>query len=176
MIQIYIAHCQKNNEHDKARLLAEYGVNKAFGLTSALCHDEKGKPYFESDSCIFVSISHSGKFCVAALSDGEIGVDIEPMNGDEKRLLRLADRYFTRDEYEYVLEDTRRRFYEVWCAKESYVKYTGKGLSQGLSRFSILNLQGIDENIRFSRGIYEDNMIAICSEEVWSGELTYIEI
>lgn len=175
MIELYITDCNKSNEHEKAELLVRTGIQNSFGKVLELCHDERGKPFFADADDIFVSISHSRKFCVAALSDGQIGVDIEAILGDEDKLLRIAKRYFTADEYEYMLKDIPNRFFSLWCAKESYVKYTGKGLSKSLSTFSILSKQGIEESVRFSSLIYKGHMITVCSGESWMGELKYLK-
>lgn len=175
MIELYITDCNKSNEHEKAELLSVTGLKNSFGKVSEFCHDERGKPFFADATDIFVSISHSSEFCVVALADGQIGVDIEAIVGDEDKLLRLAKRYFTDDEYEYMQKDVQNRFFSLWCAKESYVKYTGKGLAVGLSTFSVLSKQGIDEHICFSNLIYKGHMITVCSSESWIGEIKHIK-
>ncbi len=161
MINLYISSCTKNNEHVVARQLAEGAVNKLFGREATLSHDERGKPYFSGEDKIFVSISHSEGRCMAVISDSQIGGDIEYMKGGEERLLRLADRYFCPDEVEYVRPDPCRRFYEIWCKKESYIKYTGEGFSRRLDSFSVLNMDGVNFSVCDKDGY----MIAVCSED-----------
>ena len=130
-------------------MLAVYALKQSFGEAcpelynspdDVLRYAESGKPYVGVGSGMYVSISHSHGLCAAAVSDSEVGVDIEYIdpNRSVERLKRLAERFFSADELEYV-SGLPERFYEIWCAKESYVKYTGAGLS-GLGGFSIFGL------------------------------------
>ena len=132
-------------------MLALYALRQNFGEVcpelynsprgDILRYAESGKPYVGVGSGMFVSISHSHGLCAVAVSDSEIGIDIEYIdpNRPYERLKRLAKRFFATDELEYAAADLTERFFEVWCAKESYVKYTGDGLS-GLGSFSIFGL------------------------------------
>lgn len=158
MIKLYYTECQKSSEHETGVKLAYAALNDAFGMTSELIYDSRGKPAFSADG-VHVSISHSKGICLAAIADSEIGVDIEHM-ATAKPLTRLADRYFTVSESEYVKSDPNVRFYEIWCAKESYMKYTGEGFSRPMSSFSVFDLQLI-----FSYFTVGDHMICVCSNE-----------
>ncbi len=175
-ISLYITACEKANESEAAKKLAEEGFRRLYGRHTGIAHFENGKPYFDGENSIFVSLSHGDGMCVAAISEYEIGIDTELMKGTPDRLLRIAKRYFTPDEAEYAEAEPIPRFYEIWCKKESYVKFTGKGIASGLSKFSVLTGDGISEDIRFSHLIYENRMLAICSEARFDGELQYIEI
>lgn len=138
-------------------MLALHALRQCFGEVfpelynspdDILRYAESGKPYVGVGSGMYVSISHSHGLCAAAVSDGEIGVDIEYIDPSRpaERLNRLAERFFSQDELAYIKAGADavdavlpERFFEVWCAKESYVKYTGDGLS-GLGAFSIFGL------------------------------------
>ena len=137
-------------------MLAVYALKQSFGEAcpklfsrgDILRYAESGKPYVGVGSGMYVSISHSHGLCAAAVSDSEVGVDIEYIdpNRPVERLKRLAERFFSQDELAYIKAEADagdavlpERFFEVWCAKESYVKYTGAGLS-GLGGFSIFDL------------------------------------
>jgi 4'-phosphopantetheinyl transferase len=100
---------------------------------------EHGKPYLDIDGFHY-NISHGGDYVVLACGQGEIGVDVEPIAQSERRAA-LARRFFTPAEQELLLHDTdidaATRFTVMWTRKESYVKFTGVGLSQGLQSFSV---------------------------------------
>ena len=95
---------------------------------------DSGKPYFVGLDIKF-SVSHSGERMIAAVSDREIGADIQikkPMRDG------VARRFFTEKEQEYVfsavsLSERQDRFYEIWTKKEAYGKWKGCGLSGVLS-------------------------------------------
>lgn len=105
-----------------------------------------GKPYFPNCKDIGFSVSHGGKYVVCALAQGDIGVDIEPIKkfedeSDEMfsaRLCKIADRFFHQTEAEYIKIDPTTRFYEVFTAKESYVKLKGTGFDETLGEISVL--------------------------------------
>lgn len=175
-IFLYITDCGRVSESAGAKKLAEAAFQRLYGRSATLTHHGNGKPYFEGEDGIFVSLSHGDGICVAAISDGEVGVDTELMKGGDERLLSIAKRYFAPDEAEYAGIEPIPRFYEIWCKKESYVKFTGKGISSGLSNFSVLSRYGISENIRFFHTIYGDRMLALCSEAEFCGEPEYIKI
>lgn len=101
----------------------------------------EGKPHF-ADPAIPVrfNLSHtvdkaSGRFAAAVfLSDTvEVGVDVEfvhPMHNRGALMRRL----FSAAEQEYVLSsDGESAFFELWCAKEAYLKWTGEGFSRPMS-------------------------------------------
>lgn len=105
----------------------------------------EGKPHF-TDPAISVhfNLSHTvdktgGRFAVAVLlSDTDaVGVDVEfvhPIHNREAIMRRL----FTDAERDYVLSSEREdAFFEIWCAKEAYLKWTGEGFSRPMSSVSV---------------------------------------
>lgn len=117
------------------RLLAE-----RFGLTDGrITRGEHGKP-FPADAPVpaFFNLSHSGDLLVCALSDGEVGVDVERKG---RLRMEVARRFFHPAEVLHLErmdgEGRKERFFRYWSVKESYLKYTGSGLSGGLSGFEV---------------------------------------
>ncbi len=100
-----------------------------------------GKPYL-TDYPLHISISHSGDYAVCAVSDTEVGIDIQKIR---KADFRIAKRYFTSEECEYIGNDNLR-FFELWAKKESYLKAIGTGLTVPLNSFSTL---GNGSNYKF---------------------------
>lgn len=98
--------------------------------------NQYGKPYYVENNNLFFNISHSGDRVLCGFSNEEIGVDIELMKNCD---IELARRYFTQDEYEMLIHSETNKmiscFYSIWCAKESYIKYMGLGLSLPLGTF-----------------------------------------
>lgn len=102
---------------------------------------EHGKPYVLNLPAHF-NISHSGSYAVLAVSDRPIGVDIETVR-DFSAI--LAKRCFTEEELHYLAGTgpsrkkavMQRCFYELWTAKEAYLKYTGTGISGGMQSLTL---------------------------------------
>lgn len=94
-----------------------------------------GKPVTNFPSFHF-NVSHSGDWVVCAIDSQEIGVDIEKVGNID---LEISGNFFSKDEHADIInsEDPTTRFYDYWTLKESYIKYTGKGLSLPLDSFSI---------------------------------------
>ena len=92
-----------------------------------------GKPYLQDYPDFHFNISHSGEFTALALSDSQVGVDIEKLRDIN---LKIADRYFTDDEKAYVKDN--KSFFYIWTRKEAYLKMTGEGL-KGLRTCNILD-------------------------------------
>lgn len=159
MVKLYICKCCRANEHDIVAQLARHALFDVCGVSTELKKDARGKPFFEGTPA-YISLSHSNGLCLAAISDSNIGVDIEKLSEDNERLFRIAKRYFTPDEAKYVSACPERRFFEIWCKKESYIKYTGEGLSRSLSSFCVF-----DTDVTFSYFEFDGYGIGVCSRE-----------
>ncbi|MCR5484662.1 MAG: 4'-phosphopantetheinyl transferase superfamily protein [Clostridiales bacterium] len=118
-------------------VLSLYALNKTFGLKMSeikIGYGEKGKPFPEgrSGEKYFFSVSHSGDVCVCAVSDSEVGVDVERIR--DVNAERIAKRFFSKDEKEYIGSfqneyEKKRAFFTVWTKHESAVKLSGRGIS-----------------------------------------------
>ena len=111
-------------EHDSERDMPE------------IVYNNHGKPYFKGENVPYFNLSHSHDYVVCALSDRENGIDIEKIRPGR---LRLANRFFHEEEQRYLADlqvGQEETFFKIWCLKESFVKYTGNGLGQGLASFS----------------------------------------
>ena len=103
-----------------------------------LAYSEFGKPYLPDFPEFHFSISHSGKIAVCASCEtGEIGIDIQLI---KEIRLGLAERFFTKLEREELEElplgkERDRQFAKIWTMKESYLKYSGRGMRVELSKF-----------------------------------------
>lgn len=98
---------------------------------------EHGKPQLPREYGLYFNLSHSGKYAVCAISAHNIGTDIQIHQGERESLAR---RFFHPEELEVLktAADPMKCFYDLWCLKESYIKYTGRGLGTGLDRFSVV--------------------------------------
>ena len=113
-----------------AEALLRYALRENGYFPSCLnySYGMNGKPFLP-DFRFFFNLSHAGKYVLLAVSDTEIGCDIEeirPVN------FRLAKRVLTADEYAAFRacaeEERDATFFRYWVCKESCMKATGKGL------------------------------------------------
>ena len=118
----------------------------------AIAAGDYGKPYLIDDSCRF-SLSDSGSALLCALSDREIGADIQRLTPVNAALMR---RFYTEAEQAYVLSSADRdaAYTEIWTKKESYCKASGKGLLLSLTSFSVTDKPIADRLLFGKRGEY----------------------
>ncbi len=114
-------------------------IKKQYGVNSDVEYDKHGKPYFVRGEVKF-NISHSGRFVVAAVSDYEVGIDIQAIKADKHR---IAEKNFSKAECTYINEGAddkarQQRFCEIWTMKEAYLKNIGLGLRKPLKSFQIV--------------------------------------
>jgi len=104
----------------------------------AFCKNEFGKPYLKYHPNFHFNISHTRDALAVAVSDTEVGVDIERIKAAP---MDVAHRFFSLPEREFITQsaDPDKSFYEIWVRKEAYIKFLGKGLSIGLTSFNTLN-------------------------------------
>jgi len=134
--------------HCPDQLLFEYG--------------KYGKPYLKNIMLQF-SLSYTHGTYIVAISDGEIGADIELQRIAKPH---VANRCFTDSENHYLHQDMElfdRRFYELWTHKEAYVKYTGEGFHQSPQSIDVLS-QSI-RNILYTL-IDDDVIISLCGRNI----------
>lgn len=127
---------------------------------------DRGKPYFDNIPIAF-SISHTEDLWACLMREGtqQVGVDIQVERS--ARYDKIAERYYTSEEQEYVGEQGSAGFFEIWTRKEAFAKYTGEGITRKLSEVSTINpteLVFIDFQVR-------DNVQGSCclkeKEELW---------
>lgn len=134
-----------NKEVALRRLLGEalvrFALKKYWNLTSEdyrIDRGEKGKPFIVGVENVFFNISHSGDYVVCAVSDREIGIDIEKR---AKARMEVAGRFFHEEEVAQlkILEEDKRDqlFFNYWSVKESFLKYIGTGLTRPLNSFIV---------------------------------------
>ena len=102
-------------------------------------YEEGGRPYVP-DSPYRFSISHSENVVVVAIHTADIGIDVERIRPVS---MQMARRYFCAEENLYLFghvpqdadfaahatPDVLLRFFEIWTAKEDYLKSMGRGLT-----------------------------------------------
>jgi len=118
-----------------AGLLLKYVLNK-YGIDSSCIKTGiNGKP--ETHAICF-NLSHSNDLVICAVSENDIGCDIEKIS---TATLSIAKRFFTENEFKYIEsfsgKDADNEFYRLWTAKESFIKMTGEGLSRPLKSFEV---------------------------------------
>ncbi len=146
------------------KLLSEVGVtNPSFKL------GKYGKSYISNFEDVYFNMSHSGKMVACAISDMEIGVDVE--FNDPSIDLNIAKNYFFNEEYESIMKSDNPSddFFNYWVLKESYMKYTGLGFNLSLDSFQIvieddITLKNDKDNLKFNLFDVEDYKLAVCSK------------
>lgn len=126
----------------------EFNVQRDDGNTAAnklvLRYGKEGKPYCDNSAGFYFNLSHSGDYAVCAVSQGEVGIDIQKR---KEFNWKVAERFFAKEETVRLKDaqeaDKNRIFNEIWTLKESYIKYTGRGMNQELGSFYLDGHSGI---------------------------------
>lgn len=169
-----------------AELLLQYSLYQSFGkfINLDIIYNKFGKPYLNNISDFSYNLSHSGKWVVIAYGNSEVGIDVEEIfTGKDYNI----DNYFAADEKIYIRSandlEKSKRFTQIWTLKESYLKYSGTGLSTKLDSFSVNAIKGtvtiagdeIQRDIRLKSYLFDfDYYMAICSmeEDITINEIT----
>lgn len=121
-----------------AYLLLVYGIKKEYGLFEELIFEygENEKPYIKNYPDIFFNISHCKYGVVCAISNEEVGIDIEAVSTYEEA---VANHICNEREYNSLVNSKNQvvDFCKLWTVKESVLKFTGKGICTDLK--SVLN-------------------------------------
>ena len=121
--------------------------DKAGAVDCEYRYGEMGKPYFKDIKLPFFNISHAGGLVILAVSDMEVGADIQNMRSQREK--SMAERFFSAEESRAVSEDdTRELFYKLWSRKEALGKCTGEGVRPYFSR-NMLDLDS-SENSKYT--------------------------
>ena len=135
-----------------ARALEIYlGHKPSPEVLSGLARTPQGKPYFPGYPDFKYNISHSGRYAVCGMICGgrdpqPVGIDIQEISEDPKRVMKIADHFFSDREREslHTLLDVGAEtgisaalllFNRFWTARESYMKLTGRGLAESFRNF-----------------------------------------
>lgn len=137
----------KNTDDKKRAILAELllitslnlnGVKLKPGSLNQIQFNEFDKPHLTGIRKQF-NISHSGKYVVSAVSDCDVGVDVQKF--EQKDIENLSRNFFSQNEHSDIIKTPPYKrtalFYDIWTAKESYLKNKGTGLNTNLNSFSI---------------------------------------
>lgn len=141
------------------RAVKEYGISVS---SLKVIRDHRGKPFIvpHSEVKVNVSVSHCGSTFAAIVSDANCGIDIQEARNTD--VLKIAERFFSEEEYRLVEKEGSDRFFRLWTRKEAYAKYTGGGLGQVMRKISVIDR----EDVTFTESILPNGMYCcICTKE-----------
>ncbi len=133
MITLYLYEKNGRRSSEKTDNLIKESLKRHFGEENApeILRTPLGKPYVERENT-FLGVTHTENLVIVGIADENFGIDAENVSRRVLRPEKLAERFFTKKEKEYVLEaegaERKRRFLEIWVKKEAYVKWLGTGL------------------------------------------------
>lgn len=118
---------------------AETGADFS-GYSREIRRQEKGKPYFTQIPVQF-SVSHTADLWVCLMAEGTepVGVDVQLIR--DAAYEKVAGRYYTEDERQWMESRGRDGFFQIWARKEAYAKFTGEGITKKLSAVSTLHCE-----------------------------------
>ena len=112
------------------------------------------------------SVSHSGEYWACAFAEERVGLDLQ-LHSMKSPPEKIAARFFHPLEVKWLEENGYERFFDVWSAKESYVKFTGRGFRGDTAGFSVVSEMGefpYMEGCRFAlRSFMENYSLCLCS-------------
>lgn len=179
-------------EEDRLRSLAA-GILLSYGLREngidldacQLTTGTHGKPQVAGCEGLHFNLSHTGNYAVAVFSEAPVGIDIEHRRTFKQTLL---DKCCTKDEQAWIQSqpDKEMAFVRLWTAKESYVKWSGEGITFPLKNIAVhrrengiaFYREGIQQPVSF-REYQEipDYLICVCtaSEKENAAEIIWLQ-
>lgn len=121
-------------------------------------YSNRGKPRLAAsmgDSSLQFNVSHSLDYALYGFTNHHlIGVDLEYLR-EMENITELAKRFFTHREFQLIADLTGREqqkaFFQLWTAKEAYLKALGTGLSSSLTDIE-LSFDGANPKLQAIKG------------------------
>ncbi len=139
----------------KNLLLEAYGIKDGYNIG----FQTNGQPYYLNSPNVYISLSHSGDYAAAVVSDKPIGIDIQVLKSVNENLVK---RVCVCDELDYVKTSRSKEFFKLWTVKEAYSKCTGIKL-QDVFKLSFVkdkSICAIDKQLySFSNDLYEASIV-----------------
>ena len=156
----------------KENILGRLILHKALGDLSAgeyrVIYNDLEKPEIECGKQLCFNVSHSGDYVALALSDDAVGCDIQEIKPCN---LRVAKRHYSENESRLIenSNDKDECFMWLWTLKESVLKFTGKGISGGLSTYDFSPYEGLETFTAFGCNFYvtkiDNTYFALCHKK-----------
>lgn len=141
------------------KCICDFIGEKENNIDIIFAQNSYGKPYIEKiyklkdnmrihiDISLFFSLSHSDNMMICAVACFNVGADCQIKKPkDAEQCKKIAKRFYSAVENKFldsldanIPEIYIDNFFKIWTKKEAYIKYTGKGLSEGLNTFSVTN-------------------------------------
>jgi len=104
-------------------LCRRFGEKKAGELYGCMYKNANGKPCLPAECGLFVSISHTKGYAAAALSDSDVGIDIEILTPLTEKRIAILNRFFPTEDTEKAKADqSGREFFCFWTRREAAFK------------------------------------------------------
>lgn len=130
--KLLVPHKQKLKiaaDHICRNAIAEFCGISPDGISFS--ENEYGKPHAVGLDVNF-SISHSGDYVVCAVSEKEIGADIEKIREINPA---VSKRFASESEANYI-SSHKNGLFEIWTLKEAYFKCIGTGIDSNIKNVS----------------------------------------
>ena len=137
--------------------------------------DERGRPLTDREG-LWVSASHTGEWVYCGSSEEPLGIDAQIATTVRNRR-RIVDRFFTKEEGDWLSGREEEAFFDLWSRKEAFAKYTGKGIAFGLQKIPTVKDGAPAEEIggvRMRGCRQEDGIYFACAGG--KGELEWIDV
>lgn len=121
-----------------------------------LTYNQYQKPYLKNNE-IYFNISHSGEYVICAISNDEVGCDIELIKDID---MKIANKFFNDNEYKAIINSNSQldTFYRIWTLKESFMKNLGLGFNIELNSFEITLASNpmVNQNMNSNRYYFKE--------------------
>ena len=132
---------QADSLHSHQRLLLCAANYTGLPVSTFRRQQQEGqKPQLVGGPELHFSVSHSGDHWVCAFGPQPVGLDLQQHR--PCRAEALARRFFHPEEVAWLEGQgfSEEAFYQIWTAKESFVKWSGRGFGEGFSTFSVVGV------------------------------------
>jgi len=159
-----------NDELKRESIVGEYllikGLKQFFNIdynNIEIIKNSKGKPFIK-DKNIYFSISHTDNFVVCALSNKEIGIDVEKIKEVNLKTIKL---FASERERNYIIYNKNKlweHYFRIYTLKEAYVKMLAKDLTnikENELGFINNNICSNDKNVFIKSIKYKNYIIGI---------------
>jgi 4'-phosphopantetheinyl transferase len=162
-----------------AYLLLHHGIARTFNSNISgldFTYNDYGKPYLKELSSIHFNISHCNHAVVCAISDQNVGIDIQDVQSGTAKLSRMV---LTERERKMIQSSNQpdEAFTRFWVMKESFLKCSGVGLNQDMksldfsdSTADIVEYEGYFINVQQLDTCY----LSVCSSAYKNWQITEV--